>query len=331
MREAVRLVTYLTIAGLALAWAAVSLSPIRYTATAAVMLPEGAAGGGSRMVSIRHADADPRLAAALVDHSLEDYRRQRAVVVDPTLVSKRAPDAAASLAAGGAAGLLLGLGLALAKGRRRRALRSESDFVRTLGQPVLAARPLRAEGLDDLCRQLLEHWLTPQRRLLPVVSAEPGEGRSSVAAELAKRFAAMGEKVLLVDADFRSPSQHARFGLPNKAGLADFLAGGGTGIASRGDNLGILVAGSCRADALEALSSPRLPALLVEAGKHFRVVIIDTPAAARGPDLQMPAALAGGALVVARAGAAHAAGAERLHKALRGARACVVTTLINHA
>jgi Mrp family chromosome partitioning ATPase len=330
MRDAVRLVTYLTIGGLALAWTAIALSPTRYMASAAVMLPEGAA-TGSRVVSIRHAEDDPKLAAAMVSHSLEDYRRQKAVVIDPIMVSRRAPDAAMGLAAGGAGGLLLGLGLALAKGRRRKALRTETDFVRTLGQPVLAARPLRAECLDGLCRQLLEHWLTPQRRLLPVVSAEPGDGRSSVAAELAKRFAAMGEKVLLVDADFRSPSQHARFGLPNKAGLADFLAGGGTGIASCGENLGILVAGSCRSDALDALSSPRLPALLVEAGKHFRVVIIDTPAAARGPDLQMPAALAGGALVVARAGAAHADGVEQLHKALRGARACVVTTLINHA
>jgi Mrp family chromosome partitioning ATPase len=328
MRNALRLLSLAPLAGAALAWSAGALSPNLYTASAAVILPEGAAAAGSRVVRIRHAAGDPREAAALVNAELEDFRSRQAEVLDSTMVLPASRDPAAGLALGAAAGVLAGAALLVAQRRRRRPVRSESDFVGTLGQPLLAARPLRFEGLDELCRQLLDHWITPQRRLVPVVSAEPGEGRSALAAELAKRFAAMGEKVLLVDADFRSPSLHRRFGLSNRAGLGDFLAGRGTSIVACGENLGLIVAGSC-GDALDALSSPRLPAFLVEAGKHFRVVIIDTPAAARGPDLQMPAALAGGALVVARPGEERGEALARLHSALEGASARVIATLIN--
>ncbi len=56
------------------------------------------------------------------------------------------------------------------------------------------------------------------------------------------------------------------------------------------------------ADPLELLSSARLPALLAEAGKHFPVILVDTPAAEHGPDFQIFAALAGGALVVGAGG-----------------------------
>jgi Mrp family chromosome partitioning ATPase len=317
-----------TLTGAALASVLAGMSSNSYMATAAIMLPEGV-GKDSRVVRIRHAAADPQAAAGFVNGQVEDFRRRKAIVLDSTLVTRQTPDYVVNSALGAVGGLALALGIFFARGRGRRPLRTENDFVRTLGQPLLAARPLRIEGLEDLCHQLLEHWFTGERRLLPVVSAESRDGRSSVAAELAKRFAAMGEKVLLVDADLRSPSLHSRFGLPNKAGLADFLDGRGTGIAACGENLGLVVAGSCRTDPLNVLSSRRLPAFLAEAGKHFRVVLIDTPSAASGPDLQMPAALAGGALVVARPGDEHAPALERLHAALKGASARVVATLIN--
>ena len=329
MGEASRLALFLTAAGIAVAWTLTAMSPIRYTATAAVMLPEGEA-KGSRVVSIRHAADDARAAEGLVRAEVEGYRSRKATVLDATLITREVPDPALNLALGAIAGLAAGLGLVFLRARRRKPVRSERDFVNKLGQPLLAARPLRIEGLDDLCNQLLEHWFTPQRRLLPVVSAEPGDGRSSVAVELAKRFAALGLKVLRVDADVRSPCLHRRFGLPNRAGLGDFLSGRGTSIAACGENLGLIVAGAC-GDALDALSSPRLPAMLIEAGKHFQVVLIDTPAAARGPDLQMPAALAGGALVVARPGEARGPALERLHATLKFASARVVATLINRS
>ena len=90
-----------------------------------------------------------------------------------------------------------------------------------------------------------------------------------------------------------------------------------------------MVAGSAGTDPLELLSRPRLAALLAEARKHFRVVLIDTPAAARGPDFEMFAALAGGALVVTDRKNGDAGALKELHTALKRCAARLVTTVIH--
>ena len=202
------------------------------------------------------------------------------------------------LAAGAAAATALGC---IALGRRR-GPPTERDLVQILGSPLLAVRPLREAALRGLCRQLLDHWLHSGRVLLPVVSAQRGEGRTYLAAQLASAFAALGEKTLLIDGDFRSPALHAAFGVPNEGGLADYLAGKATNPVPVNENLALLVAGDGARRPLELLGGERLRTLVTAAAKHFRVIVVDTPAAARGPDLEIFAALATGALVVASQG-----------------------------
>jgi len=170
------------------------------------------------------------------------------------------------------------------------------------GEPILAARPLVPEALRALGQQLLAYWFNGSRSLLPVISARAQDGRSSLAAELARTLAAMGVRTLLIDADLRSPSQHHRFAIGNKGGLADFLDGRGVRLAACGENLAVLAAGKVREDPLELLSRDRLRRFLAAAARPFRAVIADTPAASRGPDHEMFSALAGGALVVIRKG-----------------------------
>ena len=65
--------------------------------------------------------------------------------------------------------------------------------------------------------------------------------------------------------------------------------------------------------------------------KKFPVIIIDTPAAERGPDLEMFAALAGGALVVARQDSADPGALSRLQERLARCSAAVVATVLNSA
>jgi len=204
------------------------------------------------------------------------------------------------------AGLATALGCLAASSRQRRKEPSERELVRALGMPLLAVRPLRETALRGLCRQLLDHWLQPGRALLPVVSAQRGEGRTWTAAHLAAAFAALGEKTLLIDADFRSPGLHAAFGLPNHGGLAGYLKGEKVEPAVYNENLAVLVAGTARGNPLELLGGERLKSLVAAASKHFRVIVVDTPAAAQGPDLEIFAALAGGALIVAGRGNARA-------------------------
>jgi capsular exopolysaccharide synthesis family protein len=204
------------------------------------------------------------------------------------------------VAAAAAVGVAVAFGCVAALARRGPP--SERDLVRLLGVPLLAVRPLREAALRGLCRQLLEHWLQSGRTLLPVVSAQRGEGRTYVAAHLAAAFAALGEKTLLIDADFRSPALHQAFGLPNRGGLADFLKGKKVEPAVYNENLAVLVAGSAGRNPLELLGCDRLKSLVAAASKHFRVIVVDTPAAASGPDLEIFTAMAKGALVVAGGG-----------------------------
>jgi protein-tyrosine kinase len=207
-------------------------------------------------------------------------------------------------------------------------VRSERELAAVLGAPLLATRPLRHESLRAVCEQLLAHWFIDGRSLLPVVSARRGEGRSELVAQLAVTFAALGVRTLLIDADLRSPAQHRRFGLPNDRGLADFLARREMQPAACGENLAVMVAGACGGDPLELLGREELAAFLAAAGKRFRVILIDTPAAARGPDLQIFAALAGGALVLApRSCDRHTLG--RLGASLRRSSARVVAALLS--
>jgi protein-tyrosine kinase len=184
----------------------------------------------------------------------------------------------------------------------RPCIRSERELNAVFGEPLLAARPLVPEALRALGQQLLAYWFNGSRSLLPVISARTQDGRSSLAAELARTLAAMGVRTLLIDADLRSPSQHRRFAIGNKGGLADFLDGRGVRLAACGENLAVLAAGKVREDPLELLSRDRLRRFLAAAARPFRAVIADTPAASRGPDHEMFSALAGGALVVIRKG-----------------------------
>jgi Mrp family chromosome partitioning ATPase len=226
------------------------------------------------------------------------------------------------LAIGAALGLAVGAGITVWQNRRRRTVRSERELVEVIGPPLLAARPLRPEALRALSQQLLEHWFNGSRTLLPVISVGSHDGRTSLAAALAESFAAMGERTLLIDADFRSPSLHEKYSLKNRGGLADLLDGRGVQLAACRANLAVLVAGAVRADPLELLSRERL--------RHFLGVLIDTPAAERGPDLEMFAALAGGALVVVRPGE-DAARLARLRRRLTRCAARPVAAVFNHS
>lgn len=322
-----RLPLLLLFTGLAVAYTMTALWPNRYAATARVLVAPGTT-AASRIVRIEDEAGDRQRALHRVRERVDRYLKDDAALLDAPIVMPRRPSLALNLALGGAGGLALGAGWLAARQRRRKRVRGERDLVRALGEPLLAARPLRDEGMHALCEQLLAHWLTPQRHLLPVVSANAGEGRSRLAAQLAVAFAQLGHRTLLIDADFRSPALHGAFRLPNRHGLADLLRDKRVSLASTGENLSVMVAGAAHGDPLELLSRPRLAAFLAEARRHFRVVLVDTPAAARGPDFEMFAALAGGALVVARPARSDGQALERLHAALERCAARLVITVI---
>lgn len=169
------------------------------------------------------------------------------------------------------------------------------------------SRPV--EGLRALRRQLMLRWFAADQpnRVLSVISAGRGDGRSFMAANLAVVFSQLGERTLLVDADMRNPAQHTLFGLQGSQGLSTILAArSDLGAIQQVELLGdlfVLPAGPIPPNPAELLEKPTFRQLLEEVGSRFDIVIVDTPAAAIGPDAHAICIKTRGALVVARTGA----------------------------
>jgi capsular exopolysaccharide synthesis family protein len=126
-----------------------------------------------------------------------------------------------------------------------------------------------------------------------VTSAEPGAGKSTMAANFALVSALARTRVLLIDADLRRPVQHEIFGLPRSPGLVEYLAGGGPldRFIQRGpDRLDILSAGREVPRAGDVLSSARMRDLLEDAGAQYDMVVVDTPPVLASADAEGMAA-----------------------------------------
>jgi protein-tyrosine kinase len=163
-----------------------------------------------------------------------------------------------------------------------------------------AVEPLRA-----LRSQLILRWLNgTKRKVLAVTSAERGEGRSWLAANLATMFAQLGERTLLIDADMRHPRQHRLFNIDNSVGLSALLTGrAGREIARRIHpqlRLYVLPAGVLPPNPQELLARQVFEVVVDHFAAQFSVVIVDTPAISETADAQILAANAGSAILMGR-------------------------------
>ncbi|MBW3638885.1 MAG: CpsD/CapB family tyrosine-protein kinase [Actinobacteria bacterium] len=140
-----------------------------------------------------------------------------------------------------------------------------------------------------------------------ITSATAGDGKTSVATNLAVAFAATGQSVVLVDGDLRRHRVGEAFGLPNDGpGLVGVLAGWATlddALRSvQPGQLAVLPAGSTRDNPSELLGSTAMSQLLKELGELFEVVVVDSPPVLPVTDPLVLAVNATGVVVVVRLG-----------------------------
>src|SRR6202522_60395 len=159
------------------------------------------------------------------------------------------------------------------------------------------------EPLRALRSQIILRWFNnASRRVLAVTSAERGDGRSWLAANLATMFAQLGERTLLIDADMRHPRQHRIFNIENSVGLSALLTGrAGREIARRIHpqlRLFVLPAGIIPPNPQELLARPVFDVILDHFAAQFSVGIVDTPAISETADAQILAANAGSAILI---------------------------------
>jgi succinoglycan biosynthesis transport protein ExoP len=117
---------------------------------------------------------------------------------------------------------------------------------------------------------------------LLVTSPSSGEGKSTTALALARNFAQLGKRVLLIEADLRNPSLHRTLGLQGQGiGLSNLLAGGSTlAEATRETDepgLKVILAGPLPPNPAELLSGSKLISALTVAAEHYDQIIVDGP------------------------------------------------------
>ncbi len=141
-------------------------------------------------------------------------------------------------------------------------------------------------------------------KVLLVSSATPGEGKTTVAINLADALAEAGSRVLLIDCDLRSPAVARALNRENEEGLTEYLRGETAyqKIIHRSDNpkLFLIFAGKPVRDASELFSKPECKRFLDACRGTFDYVILDTPPAALLADAAEIAAVADGAILVIR-------------------------------
>lgn len=223
--------------------------------------------------------------------------------------------------AGLVGGLALGFLLALMKEKARNVFLSPEDAQGALQLPALGVIPHK-RGLNQSIEPLslnsndsfsksFSTFYTNLRFLRPnpvrsVVLNSPtyGDGKTTVAVNLALAAAAMGQRVLLVDANLRLPELHTLVDLSNTRGLNEVLSDDRLAWESAvqrsplDKNLSVLTAGQVSLNSARLLASTEMQTLMRRMEAAFDLVIYDTPNAAEFSDVNFLASHSDGVVMV---------------------------------
>jgi succinoglycan biosynthesis transport protein ExoP len=173
-----------------------------------------------------------------------------------------------------------------------------------------------AEAYRSLCTALQFTTENGLPRSLVITSAGPSEGKSFTAVAIARHFATLGRRVLLIDSDLRNPSLHAKLSRENAVGLSNYLTGACTPpeVMQKTElaNLAFIASGPLPPNAADLLGSARLVSLISIGSEIFDFIVIDGPPVLGLADALLLSNAASGTLFVV--------GANRARKRLiRGA------------
>ncbi len=302
------------------------------------------------------------------------------LITPPTRPNQPKDSPQRNLLLGALAGLLLGIALALLIERFEHRIRGVSDIKKLSKLPILGVIPhditesrrglvppvltsLQADRTSadllhetafteafrslytNLCLLNTDH---PVRSLV-VSSATPGDGKTTVALHLAQAAAAMGQRVLLVDADLRSPQIAERSQMPGDKGLTELVAqslnpqdviqrfealitvGGGDEPMSERTNFSILTSGKVPLDPTRLLSSQKMQRLNDYFKAMYDLVIFDAPSLLNYADSSLLASHTNGMLVVTSVGKTDQTDLRQMLDTLQTARIPVLDIVATHS
>src|SRR6266576_2208456 len=190
------------------------------------------------------------------------------------------------------------------------------------------------EAYKALRTNLLFSGVDKEVKTIVITSAGPNEGKSRTAANLAIVLAQAGHPTLLVDADFRRPSQHRIFGRVRNIGLSNLIVQDIPESAlfvpdEQVKELVILASGPTPPNPSELLGSAQMNGLLMRFRKHFDYVVIDTPPVNAVTDASVLAANTDAAILVVDTNKATYTGVQHAKQALDRVGAKVLGSVMN--
>ena len=169
-------------------------------------------------------------------------------------------------------------------------------------QELVDPKSAIGESYNSLRSALLYSTSQGLPQTILVSSSQPSEGKTTTSGELARGFARMGRRVLLVDVDLRRPALHRHLGLANDRGLSSLLTRqhvldqviqpGGP------DNLAVITSGPVPPSPTELIASPLMEQLVTEMAERFDVVIFDSPPILGLADAPLMSALVDGVVFI---------------------------------
>ncbi len=234
--------------------------------------------------------------------ALSKQRMEIKIDVEPVVVRQRAeppeapskPAKARYILLSCVVGLIVGVALAFFIEYLDTSVKTLEDLEKFLQLPVLAVIP---RGIPMLVRIPGEHpdteayrimraniefnKPTPDAKTLTIISAGPGEGKSTTLNNLAFTCAKGGLNVLVVDADLRRPAQHTFFDTDNTLGLADYLQHKASvdqiTRTTKFDNLSFIPSGKLPEETVGILNGAMMTQLIDQVRGQYDMIFFDSP------------------------------------------------------
>ncbi|HMB95622.1 MAG TPA: polysaccharide biosynthesis tyrosine autokinase, partial [Tepidisphaeraceae bacterium] len=279
-------------------------------------------------------------------------------LVEPPLVadSPSFPRTKRILAASIVVGALIGAGLALLRDRSDGRMHSVEEIQTVVGLPILGVVPAMSGRRTAIARAMTVH-LDPRSvvaeayrtirtavyfgtngsraKTILISSPEPGDGKTTSASNLAIAIAQTGRSVLLLDADFRKPTQHKNLDIKDSVGLSSVLSGRETlerAIQRTGvEGLDILPCGPIPANPSEILNSREFGELIDSLAMRYDHILFDSPPVNAVTDARILGAVCDATILVLRADKTTKKSGEHARNALMAVSAKLLGAIVNDA
>ncbi|MBY0061792.1 MULTISPECIES: CpsD/CapB family tyrosine-protein kinase [Priestia] len=208
---------------------------------------------------------------------------------------------------------------------------------KALKKPILLTDSAPSSIVSDQFRTIRAnlYFLTKKSKddLFLITSPGTGEGKSTMAANLAVSMAQQKEKILLIDANLRNPAIQDIFNIPNNSGLTDILVDEESFEEvvhqTRIENLDILTSGSVLSHFVELLGSQKMKNLLVKLSDCYDTILIDSPSVLTSPETRVLSTYCEGVILTLNRGKTEIEKIEEAKRVLDIAEAKLVGVVMN--